>query len=176
MAPATLEMAIDGISALEAAVLGQDLPVAIDAQLRLAAQSYGDGPRAERLLLAARDQAPDHAAVLIALYRFYFYQGRLESCRQVALDCLAKGLADLGLAADWRQVRRDDACFGDYAAILPRFVLFTLKGYAYLCLRLGALAEGRAAVDKLLELDPSDKIGARTLLGVIERQEAGHDD
>ncbi len=49
-----------------------------------------------------------------------------------------------------------------------RFYLFTLKAYAYLQMRLGCLDEGRAAVTKLLELDPSDKIGARVLLDVLE--------
>ena len=53
--------------------------------------------------------------------------------------------------------------------ILPRFYLFTLKGYAYLQMRLGNLGEGRAAVMKLLELDPSDKVGARVLLEVLDR-------
>jgi hypothetical protein len=36
-------------------------------------------------------------------------------------------------------------------------------------MRLGDLDEGRAAVAKLLELDPSDKIGARVLFEVLER-------
>ena len=53
--------------------------------------------------------------------------------------------------------------------MLPRFYLFTLKGYAYLQMRLGNLDEGRAAVMKLLELDPSDKVGARVLLEVLDR-------
>ena len=59
--------------------------------------------------------------------------------------------------------------FGRYEEMLPRFYLFTLKGYAYLQMRLGNLEEGRAAVMKLLELDPSDKVGARVLLDVLER-------
>jgi Flp pilus assembly protein TadD len=58
--------------------------------------------------------------------------------------------------------------------MLPRFFLFSLKGYAYLQMRLGNLAEGRAAVMKLLQLDPSDKIGAKVLLGVLDR--IGEDD
>jgi len=41
-------------------------------------------------------------------------------------------------------------------------------------MRLGRTEEGRLAVDKLLELDPSDKIGARVLLGVLDRM--GQDD
>ena len=56
--------------------------------------------------------------------------------------------------------------------MLPRFFLFTLKGYAYLHMRLGDLDEGRAAVDKLLELDPTDKIGAKLLMDILERRGA----
>ena len=46
--------------------------------------------------------------------------------------------------------------------------------WANLQMRLGNLEEGRAAVAKLLELDPSDKVGARVLLEVLER--VGQDD
>ena len=41
-------------------------------------------------------------------------------------------------------------------------------------MRLGCLEEGREAVMKLLELDPTDKIGARVLLNVL--QAMGHND
>jgi len=68
----------------------------------------------------------------------------------------------------------DHAEFGRYENILPRFFLFSLKGYAYLQMRLGQTEEGRVAVLKLLELDPTDKIGAKVLLGVLERM--GQDD
>ncbi len=64
--------------------------------------------------------------------------------------------------------------FGRYEEILPRFFLFTFKGYAYLNMRLGRLDAGREAIDKLLELDPGDKIGVRVLLDVANR--AGRDD
>jgi hypothetical protein len=42
-------------------------------------------------------------------------------------------------------------------------------------MRLGNLVEGRLAVQKLLELDPSDKIGARVLLDVVDRMELDDD-
>ena len=44
-----------------------------------------------------------------------------------------------------------------YEDVLPRFFMFTLKGYAYLQMRLGDLDEGRAAVEKLLDLDPATR-------------------
>lgn len=72
-------------------------------------------------------------------------------------------------------MRRRDAEFGGYDAIPPRFYLFTLKAYAYLQMRLGDLAEGRAATHKLRELDPDDKLGAKVLLEVLDRAERGDD-
>jgi len=155
-------------------VLGGCLPPAAERGLRLAGLAYHDDQVAERHLQEAADAAPEHAAVLIGRYRFYFYKGRLREALDVARVCLAKAARDVGLTADWRQVRREDADFGSYDAVLPRFFLFTLKGYGYLHMRLGELAEGRAALDKLLELDPGDKLGARVLLDVLERM--GRDD
>ncbi len=154
---------------LTAAILGAGLPGAAERHLRLAASSYRDGDVAEEHLRQAQAAAPDHPAVLIGLYRFYFYKNRLAEALEVARACLKKGAEDNGLGADWRGVHPGDAAFGDFGAILPRFYLFALKGYAYLNMRLGDLAEGRAAVAKLLELDPSDKVGAKVLLGVLDR-------
>ena len=56
----------------------------------------------------------------------------------------------------------------------PRFYLFALKAQAYLSMRLGNLEEGREAVLKSLELDPTDKVGAKVLLEVLNR--IGKDD
>ena len=57
-------------------------------------------------------------------------------------------------------MRQEDADFGDYGDVMARFFMFCLKGYAYLQHAARRLAEGRVAVAKLLELDPSDKINA----------------
>ncbi len=159
---------------LTAAVLGAGLPEIAESHLRLAASSYRDDDVSEAHLWRAQAAAPDHPAVLIGLYRFYFYKNRLAEALSVARICLKKAAKDNGLSPDWREVRSTDAAFGDFAAALPRFYLFSLKGYAYLNMRLGDLEEGRAAVSKLLDLDPSDKIGAKVLLGVLER--VGQDD
>ncbi len=87
---------------------------------------------------------------------------------EIARLCLAKAARENGFKADWRDVSREDGHFSEYDARLTRFYLFTLKAYAYLQMRLGGLEEGRDAVMKLMELDPSDKIGARVLLDVLE--------
>ena len=166
--------AMDAI--LAASLLGNGLPAAAEQHLHAAGQAYHRDELAEWHLREAQSVAPDHAAVLIGLYRFYFYKNRLREALQVACQCLHKAALDNHLAADWREVQPGDADFGRYEAVLPRFYLFTLKGYAYLQLRLGNIDEGQAAVLKLLELDPSDKLGGRVLLGVLERMGQSDDD
>jgi len=161
-------------SLLANALLGGGLPPEAEEHLWQAGLSYHLDDVAERHLQEAQALAPGHAAVLIGLYRFYFYKGRLADALDVAKLCLQKAARENKLAADWRDVAASDAVFSRYDDMLPRFYLFTLKGYAYLQMRLGNLEEGRAAVLKLLELDPSDKIGARVLLDVLER--IGRDD
>ncbi|HTO59809.1 MAG TPA: hypothetical protein VMM15_01000 [Bradyrhizobium sp.] len=156
------------------ALLGEGLPREAEEHLWQAGLSYHLDAVAERHLREARALAPDHAAVLIGLYRFYFYKGRLAEALEVARLCLAKSAQENRLVDDWRRVAATDAAFGVYDNILPRFYLFSLKGYAYLQMRLGNLAEGRDAVQKLVELDPTDKIGAKVLLDVLNRM--GQDD
>ncbi len=156
------------------ALLGRGLPEEADYHLWEAAKSYHKDDVAEQHLREAQAIAPDHAAVLIGLYRFYFYKGRLAEALEVAKTCLAKAARENSLAPDWRDVKPGDAEFSRYEEILPRFFLFTLKGYAYLQMRLGNVEEGHTAVLKLLELDPSDKVGAKVLLEVIQR--IGRDD
>lgn len=167
------QFAEDGL--LANALLGGGLPREAQEHLWEAALSYHMGDVAEAHLRQAEAIAPGHAAVLIGLYRFYFYKGRLVECLDVARQCLAKAQRETNLPADWRDVSAEDALFGRYEEMMPRFFLFTLKGYAYLNMRLGNLAEGREAAEKLLELDPTDKIGAKLLIDVLDRAEQDDD-
>lgn len=151
-------------AALAAAVLGHNLPAEAELELRLAGLAYQSDADAERHLHRAQVLAPDHPAVLIGLYRFYFYKNRPADALAIAHRCLLKTARDNALDPDWRRVEAGDADFGSYDTALPRFYLFALKAYAYLKLRLGHLDEGRDAALKILALDPSDKVGARVLL------------
>lgn len=158
------------------ALLGGGLPAAAQAHVTAAAECYADGDKALAHLRAAEAIAGNHPAVLIGLYRFYFYKGRLVECLDVAHVCLAEAAYHNRLRADWREVSKEDAAFGSYDDMMPRFYMFVLKGYAYLQMRLGNLDEGLSAVHKLLELDPTDKIGATLLLEVHQRMLEEADD
>jgi tetratricopeptide (TPR) repeat protein len=168
-------MTLSGIEeiscALDAPVFGGGLPPDVERLLFEAAHSYDCSETALALLREARRLAPNHFAVLIGLYRFFFYKGRLSEALDIAQTCLVRAAIENSLPLNWRRVRPEQAPFASYDAPLARFFMFVLKGYAYLNMRLGDLAEGRAAATKLLELDPADKIGARLLLAVLENRE-----
>lgn len=153
---------------LEAACLGGLLAPAVQWEMNAAAAAYRDDALAESHLQRAFLLAPEHPAVHIGLYRFYFYKNRLPEALAVAERCLQKAARDNAIPLDWRHVGARHADFSTYAA-LPRFYLFTLKACAYLHMRLGQLAAGAAMVAKLIELDPADRLGGSVLRGVLER-------
>lgn len=161
---------------LASALLGHGLPPEAEAELRLAGAAYQRDEVAEHHLYRAKAFAPDHPAVLIGFYRFYFYKARLDDALLIARLCLLRAARDNALDPDWRKVEAEDADFGSYDAMLPRFYLFTLKAYAYLKLRLGDLEEGGDAARKVLALDPTDKVGAGVLLDVLARAATGSGD
>lgn len=151
----------------------QNLSPVAEEQLRLASLAYAEDTKAEMHLLLAKSIAPDNPVVHVGEYRYYFYKGRLAEALKVATTCLKLVAAELQLPAKWQDVTPGDA---DFRSDEPahRFYLFVLKAYAYLLLRLGRLVEGTLVAEKLMELDPDNKVGGRVLLDVVER--IGKDD
>lgn len=123
------------------------------------------------LLEQARVAAPRHPAPLIALYRFYFYGHQLAQARAVGEDALA--VARTALGADFGDEPPSDEQARHDAAV--RFYLFTLKGLAYLNLRLGAFDEAHLMLGELRRLDPQDHVGGALLSHVLARREKGDD-
>jgi predicted Zn-dependent protease len=70
--------------ALADALLGANLPLDAARHLHDAGLAYAEDAVAEQHLRDAQAVALDHAAVLIARYRFYFYEGRLRDALVVA--------------------------------------------------------------------------------------------
>lgn len=150
----------------DSAVLGGGLPPEVEALIKAAGLVRHDRAQAEPLLLKARSLAPMHPATLIALYRFHFYGHRLHEAREIAkqsLDVARAALGDAFTVTD-EQARFDAA---------TRYYLFSLKGFAYLSLRLGDIEAGRRALDELRQLDPQDRVGGGLLTHVLMRAESG---
>jgi tetratricopeptide (TPR) repeat protein len=152
---------------------GGDLPAAAERALHEAGLAWQDEAAAEGHILDALALAPGHLAVHIGAYKFYFYWHRLAEALPHAVACLADALRRNQLPADWRDVRAGDAAFSTLEP-RPRLVLFALVAYGYVLARLGREAESRAALGKVAELDPDDRMAARRLLAVLDR--AGRED
>ena len=144
------------------AVLGRDLPTGVEDALRQAGTSDRVPHEVMAALARAERLAPTHPAVLIALYRYHFYGHRLRAARSVACRALVVGAAALDLPPSWREVPPQPLAGARHEA-RTRFYLFALRGYAYLSLRLGDLAEAGAALALLRQLDPDDCVGGALL-------------
>jgi hypothetical protein len=129
---------------------------------------------AESHLGEAMRIAPGHLAVQVGYYRYLFYKGRLKEALVQLEVCMGNAAAQSGLPLDWRTIQPQDAEFGSYDAVWARFYMFALKAHGYIRMRLGDLDGGRDAILKAMQLDPTDKVSAKILLEVLERQ--GRDD
>lgn len=142
-------------------------PEEVHVLVREAAAAYGEGG-AEALLLRAYFLAPGDLGVLVALYRFYYYQHRLADALVAAMRALEASGGRVGLSADWRQVNEAELASAVKRSIaLVRFYLLALKGAGCMMLRQGNLEEGAAMLGKVAELDPLDRLGATALLDVV---------
>lgn len=152
---------------------GGDLPPEAERFLHLAAASHADAEAAQRYLARAAGLAPGHRLVDLGHYKFHFYKANLDTALLYGERMLGHAMAAIGLNhTDWRMVSPDH---GDFAGLepAPRLFLFALTAVGYLHLRLGRLAEGREALNKVRDLDPKDRFGATRLLAVADRHEAG---
>ncbi|MDP2882979.1 MAG: hypothetical protein Q8N89_15540 [Azonexus sp.] len=145
-----------------------ELPAEAERLITQAARDYGD-PAAELALLRAHLLAPEHLTVLVSLYRYYFYQHRLDEVLIVADHAKRISARHLGIPNDWRLI--NEAQLGSAATTsfgLLRFYLLTLKAESVVLLRLGRIAESRDRLTKLAALDSRDHLGAAKLLEVVD--------
>ena len=131
-----------------------------------AAELYGKA-RAEQLLLRAYFLEPEHPLVLVALYRYFYYQHRYGDAMRVAERVLRLFAKRLGFPEDWQELDRPRFENGVLVSMtMLRFYMLALKGAAYLELRLGLYDSALQRLEKLIELDDKDRLGAGALIDV----------
>lgn len=143
------------------------LPAGIEPLLLDAAACYGDD-EAEAMLLRAYFLAPEQLVVLVALYRYYFYQHRMEDALIVADRAMSVVARRLDLPAKWQNLHPEHIGHAVLRSMgLLRFYLLVLKAAGYIHLRTGDSVTGQAMLQKLVELDSHDRLGGKALLDVI---------
>jgi tetratricopeptide (TPR) repeat protein len=153
----------------EQAELYFDEPLALDVvNLLTAAADKYSSEEAESLLLRASLLAPQHLTVLVALYRYYFYQHRFEDALLVGESTLAVVGRRLDFPETWMYLNEANLGEGVIRSMgLVRFYLMVLKATGYINLRLGYFDIGQAMLKKLVELDSHDRMGGKALLDVL---------
>ena len=140
----------------------------LDRLLLQASSAYGT-PNAELYLLRAFVLAPENLSVLVALYRFYFFQHRLEEAANIAERAMLAAGAPLGFPQEWRRLNHRYLAQAVARSIgLVRFYLLALKAAACVGLRRGRLETAREMLAKVRELDHADRLGAAALIAIVD--------
>lgn len=144
------------------------LPAEAEALLNQAAAEYGE-PEAEVSLLRAYSLAPRNLTVLVGLYRFYFYQHRMEDALHVADQAMKVSGETLGLPANWHELDANvvAAAAADGRFALLRFYLLALKAASIVLLRLRRISEARERLECIAALDSKDHLDSAKLLELI---------
>ncbi len=158
---------LTSIHAHEGVQFGMNIPEHVNHFLQLAAQKPSDKVWAESHLKRALEEGPDQIEVYVALYKHYCYSGCFDEAAVMVDTALMKAVEQAGVERDWRLL---DADATDWSLVdgLARLLLYSLKALAFISLRQGALAMANEALDKLLQLDPEDRVGASVVRDLAE--------
>lgn len=139
--------------------------------LQQASEIYPEA-EAEHLLDRLFAQKPGSLTVLVAMYRFYYYQHRYEDALGIAELAIKVSAKMMGLTLGWERLSEQYLGQGVFVSMgLIRFYMLALKGSVYLLMRLGRIDEAIPRLKKIVELDPSDQFGAAFLLRVAEKEQ-----
>lgn len=149
-----------------------DEPVSAEVEglLRSASEGYSEG-KAEQDLFRAYFLEPEHLTVLVALYRYFYYRHRFEDALRVADRAIRVTADKLRLPHDWRALTPDQLGHGVMVSMsLTRFLLLALKGSGFILLRMGDPVGALERLQKIIEMDSSDRLGATELIGFAKAQ------
>ncbi len=123
----------------------------------------------EPLLLEAHRMAPEHLTVLVAMYRYYYYQHRLQDALNIAHQALDVSGGRLRFPSRWSQLTSAHLGAGAFISMgMVRFYLLALKAAGYLNLRLQNWQTAIDMLTKILQLDVADRLGTAALLEIAQ--------
>ena len=152
----------------ESQLLYFDKPMRVETEslIEAAAEAYGEG-NAEPLLLEAYTLEPENLSVLVALYRFYYYQHRYPEGVAIAEEVMAVVAPMIHFPERWQDISFAHLANGVQESFtMVRFYLLALKGAGYLLLRMGEIEAGIERLEKVKSLDTADRLNVAMLLEV----------
>jgi len=151
---------------------GFDLAPMINDSLQRAALMVASKKEALKALIEANSSAPEQLEVLIALYKFYFYQGEIEQAEDLVFQTLIKASLQGGFSHKWETLTIESTDWNTLRGP-ERIYLYSLKALAFIRLRQEDLRNAESILDVLEQLDPNDQVGAeviRSLLYAIQEE------
>lgn len=149
-----------------------DEPLSADDETLLikAANAYPDKV-SEEILLDLLERLPTNLTIIVALYRFYYYQHRYHEALSIADAALKVSASMMDLQVGWENLTENHLGKGVFVSMgLIRFYMLGLKASAYLLLRVGEIEQAYARLKKIIELDPTNQFGADFLFKMAEKE------
>jgi tetratricopeptide (TPR) repeat protein len=151
----------------------EDLAAEAGLLLEMAASSYALAST-EPFLLKAYFLEPKSLTVIVAIYRYYFYEHKHKDALKAAHRAMEVAAEKIELTECWQKLNIKILGYSAMRSMeTVRFYLLALKGAGYLNLRLGEYDEGISMLEKVAELDSEDRLGAKALLETINNELRG---
>lgn len=151
----------------QALYFDQPLDREVEVMIQHASDMYPE-EGCEKLLIDAFRREPEHLSVLVAMYRFYYYQHRYPEAIKIATVALNVVGEKIDFPKEWENLTFHDLGEGLLISFtMVRFYLTALKGIAYLNLRMGNVEQGVKMLNKVIELDKNDRLRAKSLLQAV---------
>lgn len=148
----------------ERVLFSPNIPAEVNTLLQTAvAASRSNQSRAESLFLEAKSLDATCLQTYFALYKFYFYQKRLEEAEREVLAGLEEASKQGGFPNDFRQIAQGLSQWNLYASEAGLFYLYTLKALAFIKLRQGYNIDAKLILEHMEILDPKDMSGVSVI-------------
>ena len=146
---------------------GFNLDAEANAHLQRAAATVTSRKDSLEALRQARQSAPNQLEVLIALYKFHFYQGDLQKSEEIVFQTLVKASVQGGFSNEWKELTQDSSDWSDPRGP-GRVFLYSLKALAFIRLRQNNQRDARRILSTLKRLDPQDMVGADVIRDLLK--------
>lgn len=149
----------------ERVLFSPNLPAEVNRLLQMAvAASHSEKPLAEKLFKQAQQTDRSCLQTYFALYKFYFYQSRLQEAEREVIAALEEAARQGGFPGDYQLLARQPELWDMYASEIPLFFLYSLKALAFIKLRQQKVQESSVILSAMKILDPEDRSGASVIM------------
>ena len=157
---------MQNLTVLEERVLfSPNLPEEVNRLLQAAVvANHVDRQRAEHLFKQAQALDAGCLQTHFALYKFYFYQGRLQEAETEVMAGLDAAALQGNFPADYRHLALAPEKWDMYTSDITLFYLYTLKALAFIKLRQQADDDAHFILNLLRSLDPEDRVGGSVIM------------